>query len=147
MKTIAAVTAALILMPVLPAKADHGHEDWQLKRTLPSEAIETYEQAHPPPPPPAPPVTGVEQWRPLVEVYDWDTERMLRIMRCESGGNPNAVSHTDDWGLLQLHAPLWTKAFGVTRQQLLEPTLNVDLAWRIWADWGYQAWVCNRYIS
>lgn len=38
---------------------------------------------------------------------DWDPQVVLLFMRRESNCNPNAVSITGDWGLLQLNAVCW----------------------------------------
>ena len=80
-------------------------------------------------------------------MYDWDVEHMLRIMRCESRGVPTAVSHTDDHGLFQIHWPIWGPAYNVSRTDLYDPILNTDIAWRVFAQQGYGAWVCHRIIS
>ena len=121
------------------------------------EAFLAFEELHKPPPvravkaqpapassPPAGWSPGVEQWRPAIAAYDWNVEIMLRIMSCESGGNPNAVSHTDDHGLLQIHWPIWGPAFGYTRAQLHDPATNIDVAYRVYKAQGYRAWVCYR---
>ena len=88
---------------------------------------------------------SVERWRYLVEKYfpANQVENALLVMQGESGGNPNAVSHTSDYGLFQINAPTWCKFFGVTREQLKDPELNVKLARVIydraggWAPWVY----------
>jgi len=51
---------------------------------------------------------GCEQYRPLMERYTWDVNIALAVCNAESGGNPNAVSKTNDYGLMQLHSiPLY----------------------------------------
>ena len=49
---------------------------------------------------------GVEPWRDLVSKYFSNVERALCVMDWESGGNPNAISPTQDYGLMQIHAPM-----------------------------------------
>lgn len=123
-------------------------EGWEPKTSLPTEAEQTLEeQAVYPEPEPKPIIVGIEQWRPIVEVYDWNPDRMMKIMHCESRGVPTASSHTDDHGLLQIHYPIWGPAFGVTRNDLYDPVLNIDIGYRVYAAQGYSAWVCNRYIN
>lgn len=116
-------------------------------RHQPSATIQrpTSLQTPTPPPPPRTYSAGVEQWRTSIAAYaGWNVDTMLRIMACESGGNPYAVSHTDDHGLLQIHYPIWGPHFGVTRDDLYVPAVNIDLAWRIYNQQGYGAWVCYR---
>jgi len=105
-----------------------------------------------PPPPPEPPKpvvqkvysgmgTNVEQWRGLVESYfGAQTNNALCVMTHESGGNPNAISPTTDYGLMQIHAPLWAEPYGVSYQDLLDPVTNIAIAWEIYKDWGWSAW-------
>lgn len=53
---------------------------------------------------------GVETWRPLVEQYFSGSliEEALRVMACESGGNPDAVHpESDATGLFQFLAGTW----------------------------------------
>ena len=84
---------------------------------------------------------NVEQWRGLVAAYPlWDVDRMLRIMACESGGNPNAYNgSTGVAGLFQIH-PLWQKAWP---GDYYDPAINVAVAYQVWLEQGYRAWVCR----
>jgi hypothetical protein len=85
---------------------------------------------------------GVEGWRGLVEDHfpAEAVDRMICLMGYESGGDPRASSPTDDHGLLQIHWPVWGGTFGVTREELYEPGLNVRLAREIWNRQGFGAW-------
>ncbi|MGI8822658.1 MAG: transglycosylase SLT domain-containing protein [Acidimicrobiia bacterium] len=64
-----------------------------------------------PPPPPPTHSDGVEQWRPLVEVY-WPAdlvEDALSVMDCESGGDPDALNPVSGAsGLFQFLPSTWT---------------------------------------
>lgn len=86
--------------------------------------------------------TGVERWRQLVAAYfpPAHVDRMLRIMRCESNGNPNAYNpgHGEK-GLFQIH-PLWQKAWP---GNYYDPQTNVAVAYQVWLTQGYPAWVCK----
>lgn len=63
----------------------------------------------------------VEQWRPLVARYPWDVNTALAIIRCESGGDPNARNPTSSaTGLLQILG-------GPT-----DPAANIDLGWSMY---------------
>jgi soluble lytic murein transglycosylase-like protein len=85
---------------------------------------------------------GVEQWSDLVAVYfePADRARVLCLMGYESGGNPNALSPTQDYGLMQIHAPIWAPTFGVSYSDLFDPRLNLMLARRILDRQGWTAW-------
>ena len=87
---------------------------------------------------------GAEQWRPLCEKYfAGQVQNCLTMISRESGGNPRAVSKTDDHGLAQIHCDLWCNFFKVSREDLKEPELNIRLArviydragsWRPWTS-------------
>lgn len=88
-----------------------------------------------------PPTTGVEQWRQLVAAYTrWDVDRMLRIMECESHGNPAAKNpRSSATGLFQIMG-FWQK---VWPGDYTDPQTNVAVAYQIWLAQGYRAWVCR----
>ena len=87
---------------------------------------------------------SAEQWRPLCEKYfAGQVQNCLTMISRESGGNPKAVSKTDDHGLAQIHCDLWCNFFKVSREDLKEPELNIRLArviydragsWRPWTS-------------
>lgn len=87
---------------------------------------------------------AVEHWRPMVAYY-WGkhgaTDRMLRIMRCESGGNPNAWNwRTDVRGLFQVRYPLWSRQWP---GNYYDPWTNAAIAYQVWLQQGYRAWACR----
>jgi hypothetical protein len=73
---------------------------------------------------------GVEHWRPLIEQHpDWPVDTMMRIMACESRGNPVADNpRSSATGLLQVLG-------GST-----DPATNVAQAHSIWRRQGLAAW-------
>lgn len=96
----------------------------------------------------APPPTGmgsnVEQWRSKVGLYfpvD-QVDRALRIMACESGGNPSAYNPSGASGLMQVLAS-WADNFGYTPQQLFDPDVNLYVASLLYYDGGWGHWVCK----
>lgn len=102
-------------------------------------------------------IAPVEAYRPIVErVFPKnEVDNALTIMEHESRGNTNAVSSTDDHGLLQINAPSWCNYFGVTREQLKNPELNISLSYRIWdrADGvegngkgNFRPWTTSHYL-
>ncbi len=83
---------------------------------------------------PKPFTSGVEQWRSLVATYfrPGDVDRALRIMACESGGNPNAKSPISSAsGLMQHLGKYWatrSAAAGFAGVSIFDPTANVATA-------------------
>ncbi len=76
---------------------------------------------------------GVEQWRDLAAAHPWPVDQVLSVMACESGGDPGAISDTDDWGLMQIHRPLWEFQYGPA-ESWLNPATNLAVAYAIWID-------------
>ena len=98
------------------------------------------------------PYTGsdvVERWRPLVEVYfkATDVEWALKIIACESGGNPNAANPTSSArGLLQHLGRFWpqrSEAAGWGGASIFDPEANIAVgAWLLNKN-GKASWVCK----
>lgn len=88
--------------------------------------------------------TNVEQWRSLVAAYfpADQIDRALRIMACESGGNPNAYNPSGASGLMQVLAS-WADNFGYTPSQLFDPDINLYVASLLYQDGGWGHWVCR----
>ena len=83
---------------------------------------------------------GVEQWRTLVAAYfpADQVEKALRVMGCESGGNPNAHNPSGASGLFQLMPIWWAGKFDP-----YNPEANVAAAAALWASSGWAPWVCQ----
>jgi len=65
-----------------------------------------------------------EQYRPLFAQYPWNVEVALAVCNAESGGNPNAISRTDDHGLMQIH-----QGVEIYGSQIYDPAFNVSIAY------------------
>ena len=84
---------------------------------------------------------GCEQFRNIVEKYDWDTNTILAIMQAESGCNPTADNSglnqngTVDIGLLQINS-----IHGFSKAELTNPARNIAIAHQIWQKQDYKAW-------
>lgn len=81
--------------------------------------------------------SGVEQWRPLVASIfpGYAVNTVLRIMACESGGDPNATGWAGERGLMQVHPSHYDSTY--------DPYLNLLAAYRIsngGNNWG--PWTC-----
>ena len=84
---------------------------------------------------------AVEQWRPLVQQYfpSHRVEEALRIMDCESNGDPNAYNpYSGASGLFQFLPSTWASTApkaGWAGHSVFEPEANISSA----------AWLANRY--
>lgn len=100
---------------------------------------------------PPPTVVGenVEQWRGLVASYfpaEW-VEWALRVMQCESGGNPNAFhSGSKASGLFQHLQRYWadrSSRAGWGGADIFDPEANIAVAAWLLANGGTSHWVCK----
>jgi hypothetical protein len=88
---------------------------------------------------------STEQWRALVAKYfpANQVDNCLKVMACESGGNPNASSPTNDHGLMQIN-----KGLAMYGQQIYNPEFNIRLAYtNYYARRGWQPWSCARKVG
>ena len=87
--------------------------------------------------------SGVEQWRGLVAAYfpADQVDTALRVMACESGGNPNAYNPSGASGLMQVLSS-WADNFGVSPDDLFNPETNIWIASELYYDGGWGHWVC-----
>ncbi len=92
---------------------------------------------------------GVGQWRALVTKYfrAADVDTALRIMSCESGGNPSAKNpNSSASGLFQHLGKYWTgrsAAAGFFGASIFDPEANVaTAAWLRDQKGGWAHWVC-----
>ena len=114
----------------------------------------------PPSEPSTPPSTyipAVEQWRNTVTTailsYGGpasDTNRFLRIMQCESRGQPDATNTSSGAAGLMQHMPqYWDQraiSAGYAGSSPYDPTANINVsAWLIYqaSGGGWQHWVCQ----
>lgn len=91
----------------------------------------------------------VERWRPVVDTYfpedrvDW----ALRIMECESRGDPNAKNpNSSASGLFQHLARLWPEraaAAGWADADVFDPFANIAVAAWLLENGGTSHWVCK----
>jgi hypothetical protein len=176
MRTASAVITMVLLMP-LPAKG-HPHTNTILGGPLTSKAIQEWDLAvrlegaltpalisqynrHIRPPriqiahshTPRRTWTGtVEQWRPLVEKYfrPDDVPWAMRVMACESGGNPYAKNPTSSAsGLFQHLARLWdgrSSAAGWGGADIFDGEANIAVAaWLVYEGGGKGHWNASRH--
>ena len=89
------------------------------------------------------PIGGVERWRSLVTAYfpAGEIDTALRVMACESGGNPDAYNPSGATGLMQVMG-WWAPEYGYQPADLFDPGVNIEVAAAIWAVYGWEAWSC-----
>lgn len=87
---------------------------------------------------------AIQQYFP--EQYD----KAVRVVNCESGMNPDAVSPTSDYGLFQInkvHRPM-VERMGYSWSQIFDPYVNSRVARVIYDDAarrgnGWSPWTCR----
>lgn len=85
-----------------------------------------------------------DSWEGLVRAHFPESElaTALRVIECESHGNPNARNPSSGAsGLFQV-MPFWADHFGVSRESLFAAEVNVAIARKVWDEQGWGAWVC-----
>lgn len=94
---------------------------------------------------------GVERWRPWVQIYfqPWDVDRALRIMRCESLGDPWAKNRLSGAAGLFQHMPRYwperSARFGWAGWSVWSPDANIAIAAAlVYHDsMSWRHWVCR----
>ena len=85
---------------------------------------------------------------PMFAQYGWNTDVAMAICSAESRGNPNAVSPTDDYGLMQINHGL--EIYG---SAIYDPAFNIKIAYTIkylgngWLPWTtYTSGLYEQYL-
>jgi soluble lytic murein transglycosylase-like protein len=88
--------------------------------------------------------SGVEQWRSLVAAsFGSEVDTALRVMRCESNGNPSAQNRRSSAaGLFQILQKTWQAFSPYPWADRYHPRANVETAKRIRDGQGWPAWTC-----
>lgn len=95
---------------------------------------------------------NAEAWRPIVELYfeERHVNRALRVMRCESGGDPSAKNpRSTASGLFQHLGSLWTpraERAGWAGADVFDPHANIAVAaWLVYEGGGWGHWNPSRH--
>jgi hypothetical protein len=83
--------------------------------------------------------------------YGIDPQRALRIAKCESGFNPNAVNlgyaeNGNPSGLFQHLSGYWparAAKYGYAGASVFDPVANANVTMGMWRDGGAGAWECR----
>jgi hypothetical protein len=87
------------------------------------------------------PFVPAGQWRDLIGAYPWPVDEALRVVACESSGDPSAY-YAGNYGLFQINAVHWRRVSG-DLEALFDPLVNTRVAYEIWADQGWAPWACR----
>ncbi|KKK85834.1 hypothetical protein LCGC14_2769310, partial [marine sediment metagenome] len=81
----------------------------------------------------------------LVCSYSWPCEEALRVIECESKGDPNAYSpaYGGMYGLMQIHYGSHYDKFDGVAADLFDPVVNLEVGNVIWQDSGWEQWECK----
>ncbi len=97
-------------------------------------------------------VVSVEDWRPLVEMFfaPGDVDRALRIIGCESRGNPSAKNPSSSAsGLFQHLASAWpsrSAKAGWRGSDVFDPVANTAVAaWLVYRGGGWSHWNASSH--
>lgn len=102
-----------------------------------------------PAPPPAP--RPVEEWRSLVSSYfaPSDVDKALRVISCESGGDPNAQNASSGAAGLFQHIPrYWAEraaSIGLPGASIFDPVANVAAAAYLVYTEGWSPWAASAH--
>lgn len=91
------------------------------------------------------------------EVFGTHADKALKLLTCEnSSHNPDAKNYNNDdvqsidYGIFQINDH-WQgiRHKGKAEQFLLDPSINIRIAWRIYQDDGYsfKLWTCGRKLG
>ena len=111
--------------------------------------------ASPPPAPrakaPSPAPRPVEEWRSLVSSYfaPSDVDKALRVISCESGGDPNAQNASSGAAGLFQHIPrYWAEravSVGLPGASIFDPVANVAAAAYLVYTEGWSPWAASAH--
>lgn len=96
-------------------------------------------------------------WQSSAQKYGVDPYLLAAIARVESGLNPSAHNRnkdgTEDIGIMQINTKVLREVerYGITRDQLFEPCINIDVAaWKLashFRDYGVTWYAVGAYHS
>lgn len=84
--------------------------------------------------------------RKICDVFVSNCNEALTIVRYESGFNPNAISHTGDYGLFQINCYWHRNKFSGDCYALLDIDTNIRIAKQIYDAQGWRPWVTAKYL-
>ncbi len=76
------------------------------------------------------------------QYFGGNAPQAVRVFSCESGLRPTAVSHTEDYGVAQIHLPAHAKKIPADDKKnwLFNPENNIKLALQLFIYSGWNPW-------
>ena len=71
--------------------------------------------------------------------FNWDCEKVKRIIFCESSYREKIISHTKDTGVMQI-----SHIHGYSVSYLSDYRNNIDVAFNLWRKFGYKPWYSSE---
>lgn len=87
---------------------------------------------------------GCDSYRNTFAEYSWDVNTAIAICKAESNGNTNAISPTQDRGLMQINS-IHADMVNGNLDALYDPSTNISVAARIYGGRGWSAW--STYLN
>ena len=75
--------------------------------------------------------------------YSVSASLLNRVILCESGGDPTAVSPTKDYGVAQINIASW----GISKEQAFDPDFSIKFMAHQFSIGGAHWWVCYKKLS
>ncbi len=149
MRKLFVFIALLLCFTRIPIQPPHKAVETKKPTTIavrPSQKPHIMAESFTPPVQPKYTLTGgCEQYRALIQKYEWDSRLFMAIMEAESRCVSNRVGddypingvHAVSCGLMQVRtiAP-WRG----TCEQLKDPEFNIDIAYKVYVGQGLTAW-------
>ena len=138
--------------PEPPPEPSLETDDWRPEVQVTTTTAPPPVQAEPPralSPAPAPAPRPVEEWRSLVSAYfaPEDVDLALRVISCESGGDPNAQNRSSGAAGLFQHIPRYWEArvasAGMPGASIFDPIANVAASAYLAYTEGWGHWAAS----
>lgn len=140
--TEATPQVAEVVQPTIQSEVPTPTQETLPEPTQAEEATSTPVVSEPQP-------IGCEQYRSLLNQYDWNVNTILAIMKAESSCNTYAVG--DNYPINGIYAPscgllqIRTLSSRPTCDQLKDPATNIAWGYKIYTSQGYGAWSVCKY--
>ncbi len=83
----------------------------------------------------------------ICEVFGTECQNALIIAYHESKYNPNALSKTGDYGVMQVNCYYHSKKVGGDCNKLYNLEINLQVALQIFKNRGWDAWATKHYLN